>query len=72
MKVKVLYIDFHWNNHQGGDGTSFEMSVVIDIPASILAGEIKQFIADSVQEAARSARPFTQYEKATIVQMEIL
>ena len=72
MKVKVFYIDFHWSNYQGGVGTSFEMSVVIDIPASVLAGEIKQLIADSVQKAAEAARPFTQHEKATIVQIEIV
>lgn len=74
MNILVKYIDFHSNNHQGGEGQSFEFQVVVEVPADIKASDVKPYIERAIGESAKAKRPFhIKYDPdPTIIKMEIL
>jgi len=72
MKALVNYIDFHWDNHQGGSGKSFELTTIIDLPHELMAGMVREYIETKLHEVVREQRPFSQSNsKATIVKIEL-
>lgn len=60
MKVLVSYVDFHWGNHQGGEGKSFQFQVTIDVPPEIFAAALVDYIKCQVLSEAKKSRPFDQ------------
>lgn len=60
MTVLVYYIDFHWDNHQGGSGKSFESQISFKVPEDLMAHEIKEWIDTQLYGHCQSIRPFNQ------------
>jgi hypothetical protein len=60
MTVSVKYLDFHWDNHQGGSGKSFEFKVTVVIPDDLPAKDVVEHIRQEVIKHASHARPFNQ------------
>lgn len=72
MKVLVHYIDFHWDNHQGGSGKSFELQCFVECPAEITAGGVDEFVAKKVLQRCGAQRTFQQNNLPEITKMQIL
>jgi hypothetical protein len=72
MKVLVYYVDFHWDNHQGGSGKSFEMRYTLDIPGYVMVESLRDYITNSLSEHVAKQRPFRQHEAASITRIEIV
>lgn len=72
MRVLIYYIDFHWDNHQGGSGKSFEMRFSLDIPAETTAAEFKNYVVRNLENHIAEQRPFQQREKASIIKIEVI
>lgn len=68
MKALVYYVDFHWDNYQGGSGKSFEMRKSIDIPDNLKAGEIVIYVSEELTKHIHSQRPFQQKDTAFTIQ----
>ena len=43
MKEKVDFIEMIWDNYQGASGKPIQRSILIDIPATTLLGEIENY-----------------------------
>jgi hypothetical protein len=73
MKLIVKYVDFHWDNHQGGSGKSFEFCLTADVPEGLLAVDIFDFIHRKVEEKVQRERLFAQQTgKYSIQSVEIV
>jgi hypothetical protein len=72
MKVIMHYVDFHWDNYQGGSGKSFEMRFIYDVPDEMNANNIICSATKALQEHIMGSRPFTQKNSYSIQQMEII
>ena len=72
MKVRVKYVDFHWDNYQGASGKSFEFYYTLVLPLDLEASDIKDYIFTETTEHAIKNRPFRQDEKIAIQEIQIL
>jgi len=75
MRVLVKYIDFHWDNYQGGSGQTVNSSVVIELQDSLYVREVFDEIHSQLKAHILVRRPFPQDRdlfKTTIVSMELL
>lgn len=72
MKVIVTYIDFHWDNYQGGSGKSFILKFIYDAPGELRCADLTDRIQRALDDHVNSVRPFSQNNKYDIVQMEII
>jgi hypothetical protein len=72
MKVFVSYVDFHWDNYQGGSGHSIDARVVVDIHESLLVRDVYGFVHNAVLDHVLKRRPFNQTNRHTIVLMELV
>lgn len=72
MKVKVHFIDFHWDNYQGARGKTIESSFMIDIPDSLAVGEVIEFISNTSNLTIKRIRPFPQDNHYHVVRVEII
>lgn len=71
MKAVVKFVDFHWDNYQGGSGKSFEMTLSLDVPDDLKASEFFEFIHKHIQTKVRNERPFQQDNRYSIQQIEV-
>ncbi len=72
MKVKITYVDFHWDNYQGGSGKSFEFLIFITIPDETLVGAIYDLIMSKLEEKIIRERPFKQDNKWSVTRIEVV
>jgi hypothetical protein len=72
VKAIVYYVDFHWDNHQGGSGKSFEFTLSIDVPENLLAVDLFEFIHKRIAERVKEDRPFQQGGRYSIQRVEIV
>lgn len=72
MTVIVHYVDFHWDNYQGGSGKSFELSAKFDIPNDLPASGVEKYILAQMDQRLALERPFRQNSAATIKRIEIV
>jgi hypothetical protein len=72
MKAVVTFVDFHWDNHQGGSGKSFEFSLSLDIPDRQTADQFWDFVHGRLAEKVQRERPFKQDNKYSIQYVEIV
>lgn len=72
MKVIIYYLDFNWDNHQGGSGKTFESSYSLDIPDAMAASQILEFIHQKIDAKIKRDRPFQQSENYVIQSIEIV
>lgn len=72
MKIIVYYVDFHWDNYQGGSGKSFEMRFVFDIPQETKACDVINQTLKALDEHVKKERPFQSTDKYSIQRMEII
>jgi len=72
MKVLIKYIDFHWDNYQGGSGRTVESSYKVDVPDDIRSDSIYEYLHQRLLTYIESRRPFKQQNKHTVVSMELL
>ena len=71
MKVLIRYIDFHWDNYQGGSGKTIESSVSLDLPDDLRVDCVFEYIHSRLNSYIEDRRPFKQSEKYTVVSMEL-
>lgn len=71
MKVVVKFVDFHWDNYQGGSGKSFEMTLSADVPEELKAKDFFEFIHNVMNEKIKRERPFQQDNRYSIQRIEI-
>jgi len=72
MKALVYYIDFHWDNHQGGSGKSFNMRATFDLPVDLCVMQLRAHIEKKLSEHITKQRPFSQKEAASIIRIELI
>ena len=72
MNLMVHYVDFHWDNYQGGSGKSFKLQARIYISKEITAGNILPQILAHLKERVKTERPFQQDNEFSIQRIEIL
>lgn len=73
MKVLVDYVDFHWDNYQGGSGKSFELTASIDIPDELFVKDLLDAIHNHLKKKIENERPFNQKEtRYSIQRIEIV
>ena len=73
MKVLVKYVDFHWDNYQGGSGKSFKFKTIIEVDDMTRAGDIHDVVKSSLLEFLQKQRVFCQgNEMPAIISVEIL
>lgn len=60
MKALVTYIDFHWDNYQGGSGKTVETSISVEISETLTVGDVFEFIHKTVRAHCERYRPFEQ------------
>ncbi len=71
-KALVSYIDFHWDNHQGGSGTSVEGQCIIEFPADLKASNLPEYVTATLKIELQRTRPFLQGSVPTIKKIELL
>jgi hypothetical protein len=52
MKLLVYYIDFHWDNYQGGSGKNYELRYALDVPSDLAVGNVRSYVIDKISELA--------------------
>lgn len=67
MVLLIKYIDFHWDNYQGGSGKSFEFTISRSVPDNVLGVDLWSFVHDKVKEHARAAKPFNNENDTYII-----
>jgi bacillopeptidase F (M6 metalloprotease family) len=67
MKALVKYIDHHYDNYQGGSGTSFEFSTIVDLDKDLRVYEVAQFIQDSIFKLCKTHRPYSQKDSYPVI-----
>jgi hypothetical protein len=72
IKIIIYYIDFHWDNHQGGSGKSFEMRFVYEAPVNMFLRDLKDRACIALSDHVKNSRPFQQDNQYSIQRMEIL
>ena len=72
MVVKISYVDFHWDNHQGASGKSFEFSFCLNIPDDLKACDMWEFIHEKLKEKTQKERPFQSKDRYSIQKVELL
>lgn len=72
MKALVSYVDFHWDNHQGGSGKSFELTCSIEIPDDLIASDFFEYVHKTIGEKVKRERPFEQNEKYSIQKIQVV
>ena len=72
MKVLIYYVDFHWDNHQGGSGKNYEMRYSLDIPDEIPVVSIRKYCTDKLADLVEKQRPFIQDNSCSINRIEII
>lgn len=60
MKVIIKYVDYHWDNHQGGSGKSFELRFIYDVPSEMRAADIIDRATKALLEHVKEVRPYQQ------------
>lgn len=71
MKAVVKFVDYHWDNHQGGSGKSFELTLSVDVPDDLKASEFSEFIHKHLQAKVGRERPYQQDNKYSIQRIEL-
>lgn len=72
MKALVKYVDFHWDNYQGGSGKSFDLTLSVDVPDDLKACEFFDFIHKQMDTKVKHERPFQQDTVYSIKTVEIV
>ena len=72
MNILVNYVSFHPDNYQGGSGESFEFTLMVRVPDSVLACQVVNLVTEQVEERASSESPFNQDHKIAIQSMTIV
>lgn len=73
MTLLVTYLDFHWDNYQGGSGKSFQFNFSFQIEDATPASEIWEVVHKKISEHSNKSRPFNQKgERPTILKVELL
>lgn len=72
MKALIYYIDFHWDNYQGGSGKSFELVHCVDLKYELTMNDFWEFIHKTIQDRIKTERPFQQTNRYSIQRVEIL
>lgn len=73
MKFLIKYLDFHWDNHQGGSGKSFTFTILFEVPDAIRADQMWEAIHLAVKSHSDKTRPFNQRdERYRILSVELL
>jgi hypothetical protein len=72
MRVLIKYIDFHWDNYQGGSGKSFEMKHSVDVAEETKSKDVYDFILCELDEHIGNERPFKQTNSYHIKSIEII
>lgn len=72
MKILVKYVDFHWDNYQGGSGQSFNFSTLIEVSDELEISDLLAEVYQKLGEACEKNRPFRQQQSCAIQSIEIL
>ena len=72
MTVLVKYIDFHWDNYQGGSGKSFHIQHIINVAEDIYSQNVHDYILKKLDEHIGNERPFQQNNSYSIISIEII
>lgn len=72
MKALIHYVDFYWDNYQGGSGKYYELFYSLDIPEDMCAGNIFEFIHKKLEEKVLKERPFNTGKSPIILRIEIV
>lgn len=72
MKIVVTYIDFHWDNYQGARGKLFELNCSFDVPDTLKAVDIFEYVHQQLENKVKTQRPFPQNNKYCIQRVELI
>ena len=72
MKLRIYYVDFHWDNYQGGSGKSFELTCTVTVPDDLPASGVLDFIQKTIDDKAKRERPFQQQNCYSVQRVEIV
>jgi hypothetical protein len=67
VTLLITYIDFHWDNYQGGSGKSYTLNIKTEIPDNVLVGGLWSLVHEKVKAHSEKSRPFHQKDQRYVI-----